>query len=351
MRGPDHGDLRLGGDTDLIAQLLERADGTRTAPALAIELGRNAAERRDVADAIAGLLAEGVLDDASAEEELLSEAELDRFQRQLAYFADLAGGSRGAALAQQRLGRATVCLLGLGGLGSWVAWALACAGVGKLVGVDGDHVETSNLNRQILYSEGDVGAQKTSAAGRRLMSFNTTLEYKAVDRVLDGVATIREVIRGAAVVVDSVDRPPHAITRWVAEACFAEAIPYIAVSQHPPLLRVGPLYVPGDTGCYACQEATYSHDFPLFESLRTSRSIKPPSATYGPACGVVGTLAANEVVAWLTGLYSPACLGRAALVDLRTFAVEFEPVERSADCAICGAQSQRVLDRESSPLP
>ncbi len=335
MRGPDHGDLRLDGQTHLIAQLLGRADGTLTTDSLAKEIGRNATERSDVTDAIADLLDEGVLDDATAEASYLSKEERERFQRQLAYFADLAGDSRAAAAAQQRLGQATVCLLGLGGLGSWVAWALACAGVGNLVGVDGDRVETSNLNRQILYAEGDVGAQKAASAGRPLTAFHGALNYEAVDLMLSGAPAIQEVIRGADFVVDSVDRPPHVITRWVAEACFAEAIPYIAVSQHPPLLRVGPLYVPGETGCYACQEAEYSEQFPLFESLRASTSLSPPSATYGPACGIVGTLAANEAVAWLTGLHPPACLGRAALIDLRSLAIEFERIDRLAGCDLC----------------
>ena len=70
-------------------------------------------------------------------------------------------------------------LLGVGGLGSWAAYALACCGVGELVLVDGDRVEESNFNRQILYRERDIGRPKAEAAAEALAEFDSRCRLDA----------------------------------------------------------------------------------------------------------------------------------------------------------------------------
>jgi molybdopterin-synthase adenylyltransferase len=337
LRGPDQPDIELGGDSRLVAELLRLADGSRDLSELERELAPLGAERDDLEAAVGALAAEGVLDDAAAEEAALGSRDSARFERQLPYFADVQGSWPEALESQRRLAEATVCLLGLGGLGSWVAWSLASAGIGALIGVDGDLLEESNLNRQILYEEADLGRPKATLAGERLARFRSALRYRGIERSLDGAEAIRDVIRGADFVVDTLDWPPRLITRWVAEACFAEGIPYIALSQHPPLIRIGPLYVPGETGCFACQELAYEESHPLYRTIAESRPIRPPSATFGPACGAAGVLAANDVVAWLTGLYEPSTAGAAAILDLRTLRIEHEPVEQRAECELCAS--------------
>ncbi|HEU4658899.1 MAG TPA: TOMM precursor leader peptide-binding protein, partial [Capillimicrobium sp.] len=293
------------------------------------------AEEASVVTALDALAAAGAVDDAAADLEHLSSHDAERFERQLAFYGDVLPPGASAAEAQARLRDATVCLLGVGGLGSWVAFALGCSGIGRLVGVDMDRVELSNLNRQVLFRESDIGALKAEVAGERLTALDSRLTYEPVVRALDSVATIVDVIGGADVVVTTVDTPSHAICQWVDRACFEAGIPYLAMSQHPPKTRIGPFYVPGRTGCFACQEAQYRRDYPLYEALETSEPIRPPSATYGPACGVVGTLGAGEVVRYLAGLGEPSTIGNALLFDLHTFEVEREAVPQEPGCETC----------------
>lgn len=338
LRGPGIGDIKLEGDAPLLARLLELCDGSREVSELESELAPRGMSGQDLERSLAALADAGIVDDA-AEDALRLGPDAERFERQLACFADMLGSATEALEAQQRLANATVCLLGLGGLGSWAAWGLVSAGVGAIVGVDGDRVELSNLNRQILYRQTDVGELKTTAAGATLERFRRELHYRPVMARIDGVEAVRAAIRGSDFAIDSLDWPPHAVTRWVAEACFREGIPYLALSQHPPLVRIGPLYVPGETGCYACQESAYAREHELFEPLSHARQVRPPSATFGPACGVVGTIAANEAIAWLARLHRPACVGAAALIDLRTLDVTMEPVPREPECPLCGAEA------------
>jgi bacteriocin biosynthesis cyclodehydratase domain-containing protein len=259
-----------------------------------------------------------------------------RYERQLRYFGDVAPPRTARADYQQRLKDARVVVLGLGGLGGWAAWALASSGVGTLVLVDGDSVDWSNLNRQILYRELDIGTAKAPAAARTLRAFNSAIRVEPVERMLASRAEVERVVRGADFVVDAADQPVHEIERWVNAACFSAGVPYLMMSQFPPLVRLGPTYVPGQTGCYACQEAGWRERFPLFDELAVHRSRRPsPAASFGPACGLVGSQVAIDVVHHLSGVCAPATLGTALTVDTRTMEIEREPVERRAECPVC----------------
>src|SRR3954463_3142562 len=84
-------------------------------------------------------------------------------------------------------------------------------------------------------------------------------------RRLESQDDIAEFIAGSDVVIDAADWPAHEIERWCNSACFEAGTPYITMSHFPPVARVGPLYVPGETGCYICQEISYRRDYPLFD--------------------------------------------------------------------------------------
>ena len=228
-------------------------------------------------------------------------------------------------------------MLGVGGLGGWSAWALACCGIGEMWLVDGDRVEVSNLNRQILYTEADVGLLKVEVAAARLRAFNSAARITATARRLESQLEIADFIAGADVVIDAADWPAHDIERWCNSACFEAGIPYITMSHFPPIARVGPLYVPGVTGCFACQETAYRREYPLFDVAVEQRRAQPsPAATLGPACGLIGGQVGMEVMHLLTGLAEPSTLGNAQIYDLRTMVAKREAVVPEPDCPVCG---------------
>jgi len=312
-------------------RLLAAVDGESTLEELRAEFG--AAE---VDDLIAQLGELEVVEDA-ADDELLPAGELERFDRQLRYFSDVGSGGITASQCQERLREAKVAVLGVGGLGGWSALALACTGVGEMWLIDGDRVELSNLNRQIQYSEADIGELKVERTAARLSAFNSEMKITTEARRLESEADIAEFIAGADVVIDAADWPAHDIERWCNAACFEAGIPYITMSHFPPIARVGPLYVPGVTGCFVCQEIGYRREYPLFDIAVEQRRAKPsPAATLGPACGLIGGQVGMEVLHLLTGLSKPSTQGVAHIYDLRTMDVKREPVVPEPECPICG---------------
>jgi molybdopterin-synthase adenylyltransferase len=336
--------LFRGGDDDFVVepdgrpleQLLKGLDGSRELEELDAPAGIPRAEHSQIVEQLWEL---GVIEDAGDDDDL-GERAVQRYERQLRYFSDVAPPQVARGDYQRRLAAARVVVLGLGGLGGWAAYALACAGIGTLVGVDGDVVEWSNLNRQILYSEADLGKPKATAAARRIAAFNSDIEFEPVERMLHGPDDVEAVIAGADFVVDAADQPAHEIERWVNAACLRHGVPYTMMSQYPPLVRVGPTCVPGVTGCYVCQERSWRASYPLFDALVDHRRQHPsPAATFGPACGLVGSQVAIDVVHHLSGVARPATLGAALTIDLRTMAIERTEVERDPACDECGSSA------------
>jgi bacteriocin biosynthesis cyclodehydratase domain-containing protein len=337
MRPSADGDVRIEQPDEKDRRLLAALDGEHTIERLHEEFGETEVEQTLVQ------LRELELIEDGADDDLVGAEEMARFDRQLRYFSDI-GSYEGPtpSEAQRRLREAKVAFLGVGGLGGSAAIWLACTGVGEMWLVDGDRVEVSNLNRQILYDEADVGEVKVEVAARRLLAFNSAMRVTTANRRLESEADIAEFIAGADVVVDAADWPAHDIERWCNAACFEAGIPYITMSHFPPIARVGPLYVPGQTGCYVCQEAGYRREYPLFDvAIEQRRAQTSPAATLGPACGMIGGQVGMEVMHLLTGLAEPSTLGVAQICDLRTMEVKREPVVPEPDCPVCGKLEHR----------
>ncbi|MGE5281146.1 MAG: TOMM precursor leader peptide-binding protein [Chloroflexota bacterium] len=310
--------------------VLNSFDGTRTRAELIEEFGAD-----EVCDLLAQLEELGVIEDAS-DDDLIADAVYERFDRQLRYFSDVTTGPT-PSQCQARLEEAKIAVLGVGGLGGWSALNLACCGIGEMLLIDFDRVERSNLNRQVLYTEADIGRHKAVAAADRLEAFNSSMRVEAKVQKLDSQAAIVEAIKGYDVVIDACDWPAHEIEHWINSACFTVGVPFIAMSHFPPIARVGPFYVPGVTGCFECQEAGYRRTYPLFDTaMDQQRGRESPAATLGPACGLIGGQIGLDILHYLTGLAQPSTLATGHIYDLRTMSVEREPVVPEPGCPVCG---------------
>jgi bacteriocin biosynthesis cyclodehydratase domain-containing protein len=332
---PAADDIRIAAPSDADRELLRALDGTRTVAQLRDRFGAAVVD-----ETLAGMQALFLLEDA-AEDDQMPVGLRERFDRQLRYFSEIGGDGPSPTQAQQRLRDGVVAVLGVGGLGGRVALELACCGVGELRLFDGDRVETSNLDRQIQFTEADVGKRKVEIMAKRLRAFNSDVLVRSTAQRIESKEAVAECIGGADLVVDAADWPPYEFEHWCNAACWETGTPYIAMSQLPPLVRVGPLYVPGETGCYGCQDIRYRREYPLYETaIDQLRGRESPAPSLGPPCGVIGGMVAMDVVHFLTGLASPATFGVGYTIDLRTMAMEREEIVAEPDCPVCGGSPE-----------
>ncbi len=220
---------------------------------------------------------------------MLSGAELERYDRQIMLI-----GEEG----QEKLKAATVAIAGVGGLGSPVAYYLTAAGIGRIILIDPEKPELSNLNRQILHWEEDLGKKaKSESAAWKLKRFNSDVEVIARAERLTA-ENVGRVVGDADVVVDCLD---NFETRFLLDDFTAErGIPLVHGAVEGTYGQVTTIF-PGKTR--RLRE--------IFKNVR--RRGKFP--IIGATAGVIGSIQAMEVIKLLTGIGEPL-LNRLLIVDL-----------------------------------
>jgi len=335
MRSSDN-DVVIEDLTETDRRLLAAIDGNRKLEELEAMFGAG-----QVSAVLDELGRRHVIEDAADEDEIPASVRR-RLDRQLRYFSDVSQGTPTAAASQERLETAEVAILGAGGLGGRVALDLAAIGVGTIRVVDGDVIELSNLNRQIQYAEADIGRPKAVVLEERLLAFNSGVSVDARSERLDSEVGLTEFVDGASFVVNAADWPPYVIERWCNVACFELGIPFISMSQIPPMMRVGPIYAPGRTGCFECTMTGLRRDHPFMDAAIEQRlGADSVAATLSPTSGATASLVAMEILHFITGLVEPPSLGAALTVDTRTMTIGREPVVRDPGCRVCGSIGAR----------
>jgi bacteriocin biosynthesis cyclodehydratase domain-containing protein len=190
-----------------------------------------------------------------------------------------------------------------------------------------------------MFQMADLGAAKVDCAARWVRALDPEIEVRRVRRRVEGEYDAAAIVAGADALVLAADWPPYELGRWVNRACVDAGVPFVMAGQQPPLLKVGPTYVPGRGPCFACHERGLAAAFGLYPELAEHRRRHPaPATTLGPASGVTGTLVALEVMHLLTGAGPVATQGRALLIDMRTLEQRWESVDRDPDCPVCASR-------------
>jgi molybdopterin/thiamine biosynthesis adenylyltransferase len=221
---------------------------------------------------------------------------------------------------QQKLKAASVLLVGAGGLGAPAALYLAAAGVGTIVLVDPDTVDRSNLQRQVIYDDSDVGQPKAEAAADRLAALNPHIFVAGYEGYFDA-GTADELVSGVDLVLDGTD---DFATRFeVNAAC----------------VRHGKTLVSGAIGRWTGQVGVFAGQ-PCYRCLVPE--IPPDAETcvavgvVGALAGVVGSMMALEAVKLITGAGQPLA-GRLLLYDGLAGETRTVKVGADPDCPVCGA--------------
>lgn len=241
---------------------------------------------------------------------MLTTEELERYDRQIMIRGF---GTNG----QEKLKRAKVIIAGSGGLGSPAAIYLVAAGVGTIRIIDHDTVELSNLNRQILHWDSDIGRKKVDSATEKLSQLN---QYVTIEPVADTIneANISRLVNGFDIIVDAMDNLP---TRYLLNKA--------AIENNIPLFH-GAIYglegrvmtiIPGKTACLKCvyRGPTPQEKFPVI----------------GMTPAIVACIQATEVIKYITGI-GKLLTNRLLVYDGLNMKFTELAVKSDPDCEHCG---------------
>jgi len=242
---------------------------------------------------------------------MLTPSERERYDRQI-MIGEI--GQEG----QEKLKRSRVVIAGAGGLGSPIAIYLTAAGIGMIRMIDHDQVTLSNLNRQILHWEEDIGRKKVDSARTKLRSLNSAVEIEAIAKtVTEG--NVSQLVDGCDVIVDAMDNLP---TRYILNRCAIQKnIPFFHGAVNGFEGRVMTI-IPGETACLRCmyRGPVPQEKFPVI----------------GVAPAVIGIIQATEVIKHLVGI-GKLLTNRLLIYDgLKVTFSEFT-VDKNPNCDHCGS--------------
>ena len=222
---------------------------------------------------------------------------------------------------QQRLKSASVLVVGVGGLGSPASLYLAAAGVGRLGLVDGDTVDESNLQRQVLYATAEVGEPKVTAARHRLHALNPHIHIDAYPHRLSA-ENAWDIIAQYDIIVDGTD---NFAARYL--------INDTAVLQNKPFVYGSIAQFDGQVSVfYAAEGPCYRCTFPKAPRIAPNCAN---AGVLGALPGVVGTLEATEALKLILGIGKPL-IGRLLLYDALAMQFDIIRLRKNPKCPVCG---------------
>lgn len=227
------------------------------------------------------------------------------------------------AEGQLRLAEARVLIIGIGGLGSPAAIYLTAAGVGKLTLVDFDQVDLSNLQRQIVHGQKDIGRAKVESARDHLLALNPKVELTLYNHALDERELEKEV-EAANVVIDASD---NFATRFaINRACVKTKTPLVSGAAIRFEAQIS-VFNPGETDspCYRC----------LYNDTAVTDQTCTENGVMAPLLGIIGSLQAAEAMKLIMGI-GKTLQGSLLLIDLLNMDIQTAVLSRNKACPVCG---------------
>ena len=255
----------------------------------------------------------------------LSEKELDRYSRQVMLEQI---GYQG----QLKLKQAKVCVVGVGGLGNPITARLVAMGVGKLRIVDRDVIELSNLHRQTMFNEDDVGQVKVETAAKKLRKLNPEVVIEELPVSINDFTAV-DVVDGCDVVIDALDSVNARYS--LNKACVEKKIPFVtggAVGVTGQSFTI----LPTESACYHCL-------FPaLDEDSMPTCSIE---GVHPSILSIIAGVEVSEAVKIITGK-KPSLTEKLLHVDLENLDFEYIKTSKVDECSICGSGEKQEIVKE-----
>ena len=255
----------------------------------------------------------------------LSPKELDRFSRQVMLEEIGYGG-------QLKLKNAKICVVGVGGLGNPITSRLVAMGLGKLRIIDRDVIELSNLHRQTMYDESDVGQIKVEVATKKLQRLNPDCDIESL-AISVNEYNAKEIIDGCDVVIDALDsvNARYALNK----ACIEKNIPFVtgaAVGVSGQAFTI----IPKQSACYYCM-------FPdLNEDTMPTCSIE---GVHPSILSLVGGIEVAEAVKIILEK-KPSLSDKILHIDLENLDFQNTRTFRAEECPICGSGKLEVSEKQ-----
>ena len=245
----------------------------------------------DVSDCLEAMESQGII-------RVFKKQKDSKFQRQIEFLDEFTTSYSETLKLQEKVRNSKISIFGLGGIGSWIANGLAQIGVGELTLCDPDKVELSNLNRQLFFSEKDIGKYKVEVISEHLPD----TRVRTAKRFVSKNESLDDLIEGMDFIVNCADNPSvHETSEIIDSYATKFNLPYmVSGGYNLHLGMIGPIIIPNKTLKFAdFLEYQKKHD-----KLNEFKKIKDIEATgnLGPIAGAIANIQVMEIFKYLTGI-------------------------------------------------
>lgn len=268
----------------------------------------------------------------------------ERNIRTMEFFRSFASVERPTVELVQKLMNSTILVLGLGGIGTWVVEMFVRMGIRKLILVDPDSVEESNIPRQAMFTRHSVGLLKTDAAKVFCEAVSENTEVQTFTEQISDPDSLFSKLSGVDLVINCADKPDVDFTNaLVTHACFKANVPHILCGGYDGhLSSLGQTVIPGETSCWFCfaDSGIYENLLDGFRIIdRTSN--QQIGGTICPVGAYVASFQVQEAVRILTGCSAPVMINRKAEIDFTNLSQSFVNVPKLKTCKLCGNENHQ----------
>ncbi|WP_351018256.1 molybdopterin-synthase adenylyltransferase MoeB [Shewanella sp. AC91-MNA-CIBAN-0169] len=250
----------------------------------------------------------------SLDQEILTDNEMLRYSRQISIKAiDIDG--------QEKLKLAKVLIIGAGGLGCAASQYLAVAGVGEITLVDFDTVELSNLQRQVLHYDANIGQAKVESAKQTLMLLNPLININTINKLLDD-DEINALVSQHSLILDCTDN--MLVREQLNKSCFEHKVPLVSAAAIRMEGTVTVFDYQQDSPCYQCFGALFGEQ----------QLTCVEAGILAPVVGMIGCIQATEAIKVITVIGEPLT-GKLLMIDAMTMEFRQMRLPKQPHCKVC----------------
>jgi hypothetical protein len=250
----------------------------------------------------------------------LNAKDFQKHDRQIKFIESLNGNNlRLAIKAQEKIKSLNIAVFGVGGVGSYISYGLAAMGVNKLTLIDHDSVELSNVSRQMLYNEQDVGKVKVEVAEKKLQLVNPEIEIKKYNLHIENPLQLEQCLeKDIDLLMVAADTPRGKIAYIADEVCHKLNIPFILGSPSFDNIFVGPLIIPSVT------KSLTEIIPPVKFGIEPNNKIQEINERFiasviDPYNAIAGKMMLAEVIKYFTASQKVSVLGKMLVLSTETW--------------------------------
>ncbi|MDR7239159.1 HesA/MoeB/ThiF family protein [Neobacillus drentensis] len=322
-----------------ITNLLLSLDGMRDIEEISQEYNLDSLAQKNMINLFNFLERKNVIIDAAKE---WNKEDYQQFRRVLNFIEDYVSIYDEKIEVWNNIRSSHVVIVGLGAVGTWIAFQLAQSGVKHFTLIDADKVEMTNLHRQLSFGPNDIGRNKIDVVQQNLLEINSEISVKKVYEYINETG-IDEHVKEASLVINCADKPTVDQTAlWIGESCMKYRKPHIiAGGYNLHLSLIGQTIIPFQSACVKCFETKLNEINQIDTSnLRKLHIENRKIGSFGPMCAISASIAAMEAIKILSKVIKPANINRRGEFDIYSMDIKYMDISHDENCKWCGVNGK-----------